>query len=128
MRLIPSLIFSILMIITISKASQIEVIDMKFARDVVNREPVDVSDRFPPDIGRVYCWTKIKADTVPTKIYHVWYYNEKEMAKVELEIRYPVFRTWSYKTILPQWTGEWKVVVQDEEGNNIYEKTFEIKQ
>ncbi|WP_457644178.1 DUF2914 domain-containing protein [Persephonella sp.] len=120
--------FSLIIAITTSSiASQIEVIDMKFARNVVDREPVEVAETFPPDVNRVYCWTKIKADPVPTKIYHVWYYGDKEMAKVELEIRYPVFRTWSYKTILPQWSGKWKVVVQDEEGNRIYEKSFEIE-
>jgi hypothetical protein len=127
MNIILSLIFPILMIY-VSQAAQIEVLDMKFSRDIEDRIPVDVSEVFPPDIGRVYCWTKIKADSVPTKIYHVWYFKNREMARIELDIHYPVFRTWSYKTILPQWIGEWKVVVQDENGNEIYEKSFEIKQ
>ncbi|NPA12906.1 MAG: DUF2914 domain-containing protein [Aquificae bacterium] len=119
-------IFLILFVFSFAFAQTVSVEDMKFAVAIQDREPIGISDKFPPDIGKVYCWTKVKASQVPTKIYHVWYYKGREMARVELGITYPVFRTWSSKNILPQWVGKWTVVVEDEEGNKVAEKSFEI--
>ncbi len=123
---IHNIIFSVLMIFFVHKAFSTEVLEMYFAKNVVNREPVDVSEKFENTVGKVYCWTKIKTDSPPTYIYHVYKYNGKEMARVKLEIRYPVFRTWSYKTILPEWTGKWTVVIEDTDGNTIREGNFFI--
>lgn len=120
------IIFAFLFIFTFSYAQIVEVADMKFAVAVQEREPVGISEKFPPEIGKVYCWTKIIAHKVPTKIYHVWIYNGQEMARVELGITYPTFRTWSSKKILPKWKGKWTVTVEDEEGNKVAEKSFEI--
>ncbi|WP_457626910.1 DUF2914 domain-containing protein [Persephonella sp.] len=115
-----------LIFVSFAVAQSVKVEDMQFAVAIQDREPIGISERFPPDIGKIYCWTKVIAEKVPTKIYHVWYYGDKEMARVELGITYHTFRTWSSKKILPQWTGTWKVVVEDEEGNKIAEKSFEI--
>jgi len=115
-----------LMVFSISFAQNVKVEDIKFAVAIQDREPVGISEKFPPDIGKVYCWTKVVAQEVPTNIYHVWYYGDREMARVELGITYHTFRTWSSKKILPQWVGTWKVVVEDENGNKIAEKSFEI--
>ncbi|WP_457640072.1 DUF2914 domain-containing protein [Persephonella sp.] len=121
-----SVIAVFLVLISVSFAQTVRVLDMQFAVAIQDREPIGISERFPPDIGKVYCWTKVSADNVPTKIYHVWYYNDREVARVELGITYSVFRTWSSKTILSQWVGTWKVVVEDENGNPVAEKSFEI--
>ena len=118
--------FLFFLIYSLSFAQNVKVVDMKFAVAIQDKEPIGVSERFPPDIGKVYCWTKIQSDTVPTKIYHVWYYKGREMARVELGITYNTFRTWSSKNILPEWVGNWKVVVEDEKGNKVAEKSFEI--
>ncbi|SNZ06280.1 Protein of unknown function [Persephonella hydrogeniphila] len=115
-----------LILVTFSFAQTIKVQGMEFAVAIQDREPIGISDKFPPDIGKVYCWTKIYTEKIPTKIYHVWYYQGNEMARVELGITYHTFRTWSSKKILPQWTGEWTVVVEDENGNEIARKSFEI--
>ena len=123
---VRKILFLFFILFSFSYAQNIKVIDMKFAVAIQNREPIGISERFPPDIGKVYCWTKIYSDKVPTKIYHVWYYKGKEMARVELGITYSTFRTWSSKNILPEWVGSWKVVVEDENGNKLAEKSFEI--
>ncbi len=107
-------------------AEDVEVLEAHLAISVKNRQPVGVAERFPNTVKRVYLWTKIKAKKPPTYIYHVWYYRGKEMAKIKLYIKYSVFRTWSFKTILPQWVGPWRVVVEDINGNPIYEKSFEV--
>jgi len=125
-----SILFAIFVFINISNAEEdalAEVLDIKFAKKVVNREPVDVSDTFSKDVKKVYCWTKIKAFKVPTFVVHEWYYNDKKMASVKLNITYPVFRTWSSKRIIESWTGKWRVVVKDENGSIIASKEFKIK-
>jgi len=103
-----------------------EVIDIKFAKKIKNKEPVGVSDSFPNTIKKVYCWTKIRAFKVPTYVVHNWYYKNRLMASVKLDITYPVFRTWSSKKIFKNWIGKWRVEVLDEDGNIIALKEFEI--
>ena len=120
------ILMAMLVLFYLSHGQEVKVVGMEFAVAIQNREPIGVSDRFPPDIGKVYCWTKIQATTVPTRIYHVWIYDDKEMARVELDITYHTFRTWSSKNILPQWKGKWTVVIEDEYGNKLAEKSFEI--
>ncbi len=117
-------------IFTISYAFEdpiVDVVDIKIARNVVNREPVGVSDVFSKDIKKVYCWTKVKAFKYPTYIVHQWYYKGKLKASVKLSIKSPVYRTWSSKKIYKGWTGKWRVVVKDEDGSVIASKEFFVK-
>ncbi len=104
-----------------------EIVDIKFAEKVVNRVPVNVSTKFPSSIKRVYCWTKVRAFKVPTYIVHQWYYKGKLMASVKLDIRSPLFRTWSSKRIIPAWKGKWRVIVKDANGSIVASKEFLIK-
>ena len=103
-----------------------EVVDIKFAKRIENKEPVEVSDRFPNTIEKVYCWTKIRAFKTPTYVVHNWYYKDKLMASVKLDVKYSTFRTWSSKRMWKSWVGKWKVEVLDEDGNIIAVKTFEV--
>lgn len=106
--------------------NDISVLDYALTTSIKNKDPIDRLDSFPNTVKRMYLWTKIKALDPPTYIYHVWYYKGREMAKIRLYIKYPIFRTWSFKTLIPQWTGEWKVVVEDANGNPVFEKTFQV--
>ncbi len=107
-------------------SEETEVISLVLAKSVKNRIPDTIGDVIPNNIGRVYLWTQIKANNPPTYIYHVWYYKNKEVARIRLYIKYPVFRTWSFKTVPPTWTGSWKVVVEDVYGNRLAEKSFKV--
>ncbi len=124
MRKVVYLLFILLFFSTSNAA---EVLDMKCATDIKNKEPVGVSSTFDNYVGKVYCWTRIVTDEdLPTYVYHVWYYDDKEMAKVKLDIWSSNFRTWSSKIILPSWIGKWRVVVEDKDGNVLAESQFEI--
>jgi len=111
-----------------SSAGQ-EMIDVIFARDVVNREPVDPfqpgaycglgtapSGSIPvidsQQENRVYLWNRVKSqgDYV---LRHRWYKDGVEVAMVELEVaESPGWRTWSSKNIDPNFhIGSWKVEV-----------------
>ena len=98
-----------------------------FARGVVAREPVGVSDTFPADVGEVYFFTHVLGAEEPTEILHVWIHNGWEMAIVPLEVQSPSWRTWSSKRILPEWTGEWTVEVRETDGTVIYRASFRIE-
>jgi hypothetical protein len=97
-----------------------------FGTGVTERMPVGEAESFPADVGKVYFWTKVMGAESPTTVNHVWYYQGKEMASVSLSVRDKSWRTWSYKTILPKWTGKWTVVVTDAMGKEVSTSTFTI--
>ena len=67
--------------------------------------------RFPADVGRLYCCTKIFASG-DGKIYHNWIFEGKRVSSVELDVRRSNgYRTRSYKTIPEKYAGDWKVEV-----------------
>jgi len=105
----------------------IKVSDILFCKNVENREPVDKAETFGADIGKVYCWTVITDAKIPTEIKHVWYFNDSKMAEVPLTVKYERTRTWSYKTILEDMVGNWRVDVVDSEGNIIKSASFKIE-
>jgi hypothetical protein len=94
------------------------------ATAVENREPVGEATEFDASVGKVYCWSKIAAETVPATIKHVWYVDEQKVFELELEIKYPSTRTWSAKTIK---AGSWRVDITDEAGTVLSSVSFTVK-
>ena len=83
---------------------------------VENRLPHGVGKQFPATVGMLYCFTTVNGAEADTSISHTWYYQDKKMAQVVLPVRSILWRTWSSKTILPEWKGDWKVAVTAEDG------------
>jgi hypothetical protein len=94
--------------------------------DREGREPLDESSQFPADIGQVACFTSIAGAPGETVIFHVWKRGKQEMARVELAVRASNWRTWSTKKILPEWTGDWTVEIQDADGKVLHTVRFNI--
>ncbi|SYZ74657.1 conserved exported hypothetical protein [Candidatus Zixiibacteriota bacterium] len=94
---------------------------------IQERMPTGMAETFSPDVGQIYLWSKITGSEGETTIKHIWYYQGKEMATVELPVRSSSYRTWSSKNILPQWTGDWSVKVEDASGNVLKELSFKIE-
>lgn len=92
----------------------VEVADAVMCRDVQDREPVEPGDSFPADVGKVWCWSKIK-DGKNTTIKHIYYHEGEEKAVIELSIGSPLWRTRSSKRILSSWTGQWRVDIVGED-------------
>jgi len=101
---------------------------IQFGTDVENRELVGTDITFSSDIGTVYCFTHITGAQDTTEIAHVWYYQNEEQARVNLQVRSSDWRTWSSKRILPSWVGDWDVRVEDAEGNVIGSSSFVINE
>jgi len=92
---------------------------------IQDRELVGQATEFSASLGRVYCWTKVIAQNVPTSVKHVWYLDGKKSVEITLNVKYPRTRTWSNKAIRP---GSWKVEVLDESGSAVSSVEFKVTQ
>lgn len=110
-----------------SQEAALQVEQMDICTAVEDRQPVGVDTSFSTEVERVFCFTKIIGAEDTTKISHVWYYNDKEMARLELPVKYKSWRTWSSKRIIPEWTGDWRVEILSDAGTVLASKTFKVK-
>ena len=106
---------------------ELKVAKITLATGVESRQPIDSAIVFPDSVGRVYCWTLILGAKKPTIIKHIWCYEKKKMAEVSLKVNSPQYRTWSCKTIRPQWKGDWRVWIVDNQGNLLGTASFKIE-
>lgn len=91
---------------------------MVVSAGIEDREPVGVAETFISSTAteKVYCFLEAKDITEDTNISFVWYFEEKEKARVTL----PLFqgsrwRTYSTKN-LAGLKGDWKVELQNANG------------
>jgi hypothetical protein len=104
---------------------------LRVVRDVVttgvaNREPADSATVFPPSVGALYYFTEIEGASTPTRITHVWYYNEQRIAEVTLDVQEGRWRTWSRKRLLQNWIGPWRVEAVDPDGRVLSSQIFDV--
>ena len=104
--------------------SLVQVEEIALGTGVESKELVGEAIEFDVSAGRVFCWTKIFSQNVPTTIKHVWYADSEKTAEVPLSIKYPATRTWSSKAI---WAGKWKVEVVSEAGEVLTSTQFTVK-
>lgn len=110
-----------------AKPPGLQVVRDAVATGVSNREPVEPGQVFAPSVGRIYYFTELRAEAPPTEIAHVWYYRDREVARVSLPVQEATWRTWSSKQILPEWTGAWKVEALTPEGAVVASETFAVE-
>lgn len=108
-------------------ATQLSIEEAVICRDVIDREPVGQADVFPKDLKKVMCFTRVVGSNEPTEIYHNWFYGEKMVASVPLNVASSNWRTYSSKTILPEYTGEWKVEIISRDGEVLKKIYFIIE-
>jgi hypothetical protein len=102
-------------------------LNIKIAKDVEERMPVDVDSIFGSKVGRVYCWSSVaRSESDVDTIYHIWNYEGEQESRVPLEITSPTFRAFSFQTIRPEQTGEWTVYIIDKKNNVLGISKFEI--
>ncbi|HSO18777.1 MAG TPA: DUF2914 domain-containing protein [Desulfosarcina sp.] len=110
-----------------SMAQEVNVVQAVVCQDVVDRMPVGAGDVFPAGTARVFCFTRIVGAPAETEITHNWYYQGSLKASVVLPVRNDNWRTWSSKTLLPEWTGEWMVEVLSGDGTPLESIVFFIQ-
>jgi hypothetical protein len=105
----------------------IEVPEMVFCTGVEDRVPVGADTMFLNTVEQVYCFTKITGVSETATISHVWYYDDNEMARVDLTVSGDSWRTWSSKRIIEDWGGAWRVDVVTESGEILKSMGFTIQ-
>lgn len=95
----------------------------QFTRHIKNLEPVDAVSTLTNDATRIVYFTEIH-DMAGQTVTHRWEYNGKIILEVPIEVGSGRWRAYSTKTLLPSWTGEWKVSVVDAAGHTLSVNTF----
>ena len=117
-----------IIMLTMSFAAASEVERHVLTSAVENREPVDDlgdSVTISDDTLTLYYFTHI-TNMANQQVIHRWFYNGEEMASVSLNIGSNSWRTYSSKSILPNWKGQWTVQVWRED-LQLTEHSFEIQ-
>lgn len=98
------------------------VIDVKIARDVQSRQPVDPGDSFAP--GKLFCWMHVVSDDSGFTVYHVWKKDGKRVWRQPVSVKGQRWTTWSFLNVKP---GAWTVVIEDEGGAELATTSFTVK-
>ncbi len=130
-RILLTVAATALMVLCVSMgtvlAQPISVAYAVICQGVVDREPVGAGDVIPAGTARAFCYTRIEGAREETEITHNWYYQGSLKASVVLPVRNADWRTWSSKTLLPAWTGEWMVEVLAKDGTPLENLVFYVR-
>lgn len=119
------LLFSLVMLPLTALGMEIQ--EAIITTGISEREPIDQVTTQPTSVGKLYCFTRIVGADDETRVTHVWYRGDQEMARVQLPVRSSNWRTWSSKSILPDWAGAWRVEVLDATGNPLTTVAFTLE-
>ena len=100
--------------------------EIQICTAVEDRQPTGVGTVFPDSLDKIYCFTKIAGAVEPTNVYHVWYFGDVEIARVQLPVKAKSWRTWSSKK-LHMLLGNGHVEIVSESGDILGKAEFEIQ-
>lgn len=100
---------------------------MVISEGIDNKEPVGVAELFPAGVEKVYCFLEAREIENDTTVNFVWYFEDKEVAKVPLPLQRGLrWRTFSSKKIARR-TGNWKVELQESSGIVLNTVFFQVQ-
>lgn len=106
-------------------AADLDLHDLVVAREVVDREPVDVTTRFSPEDGRAFVHASIRNSGPPTQVSFLWLRGNALYTAVEMNVGTSMrWRTWSSAEV---WLGEWRVQVVTADGKLLGEQAFSVE-
>lgn len=99
-----------------SDASSFEILEANMGT-VIEREGGRIAligkcSEFTCNNQRAYFFTRIRTQR-EGKIVHVWLWEGKEFAKMEINVKPPVWSVYSYITLRPPHAGTWKAEIRD---------------
>jgi hypothetical protein len=100
------------------------VIELLLARDVVEREPVDVVEYYTTDDSRAWCFARIHNSQRMQNVYFEWY-HEGEL-HFEMNTRVGKSTNWRTYSSVGLRAGQWRVLIRDRHGAILAERTFEV--
>ena len=105
----------------------LKVEDASIATNVDNLNPSGMANEFPKETPKLYCYSKVIGAEGETTIKHIWYYKDKLNTETELPVKSKSWRTYSYKTMGPEFAGNWKIDITTKDGKILKTLTFTIK-
>lgn len=109
------------------EAPAMKVEEMVFCTAVQDRAPSGADTAFASTVENVCCFVKVSGGADTTSITHVWFFKDREVARVPLAVRARTWRTWSSKKILPDQQGTWRVDILGPNGDVLKSATFVVK-
>jgi len=108
----------------------IQVLRAYVCEAIEQSEPAQAGTSFVPEEtggSRLCCFSEIGLPAGPDTVLHVWYWGEREMLRVPLEVRAPRWRTWSAKMVQDDWRGAWRVDITDRAGFILMRLGFSVE-
>jgi hypothetical protein len=93
-------------------------------------EPTEAGKSFipaPDGVLRLCCFSEVGGAARPDTVFHVWYWGDREMARVPLRVQGARWRTWSAKRIVDEWRGDWRVDIIDRDGFVLKRLMFSVE-
>jgi hypothetical protein len=94
-----------------------------FTTAIVDREPVDQVVSVGPDLDRIYFFTDLR-NLQGRTVKHRWEFNGQFMGEIEFKVGGPRWRVYSKKSLYPNESGKWTVLVLDESGWPLHASIF----
>jgi hypothetical protein len=98
---------------------------------ISDRNPSGIRETFSiAKVKKVYTWMRVSGVKPPKRVKHLYYWEGKLVARVELELEYASMRTWSQKTLKPlESLGKWQVIITTENEDEVLAvKEFSVVQ
>ena len=106
----------------------LNVLQASVCAEIKNRMPSGVDTSFLTTAQRVYVWSEIEAQQVPSKIRHIYYFNGQKIGDVHLDVRSTNWRTWSFKNISDsRYRGDWWVDIATPSGKVLRRLYFVVR-
>jgi hypothetical protein len=106
--------------ISANSDANLSLLDLAVATAVVDREPEGATDRFDSTPPLLLCYSSFDQRNESATVTHVWTWNDREMARVELEVgKSPKWRTWSRQRLQPDQAGRWSCDVLGPDGSRL---------
>lgn len=97
------------------------------AESIKDREPVNVTEKLPASAENAVCFLEARGIAQDTDAVFVWYKNDQVVTRVRAPLSQGSrWRTYSSKKLNGQ-TGDWKVEVQDKDGNVVDTVNFTVE-
>jgi hypothetical protein len=123
---------AILLLFLLSSAWSMDDPGFKIERMVISGkisdlEPVAIGTNFSVATEKVYCFLEARNVEEDTMVSFVWYFNNREMARVSLPLnKSSRWRTYSSKK-LGSLKGDWKVELLDSSGIILHSVSFQVQ-
>ncbi len=112
---------------SMAEDSDLTVEEAVIATDVEKLTPMGTGTEFTKDVEKIYCFSKIVGAKDQTEIKHKWYFGDKKAAEISLNVGSSPWRTYSSKTIVPEFAGSWRVDITTKDDKVIKSLNFEVK-